>query len=58
MRDINKLIIMVEMVDELLQNRVDFEKELYIKKFEKKIKRVSNQLERVEQQKEYLFALK
>lgn len=58
MRKIHKLIIMVEMVDELLQNRVDYEKELYIKKFEKKIKRVSNQLERIEQQKEYLFALK
>lgn len=55
---INKLIIMVEMVDELLQNRVDFERELYIKRFEKKIKRVSNQLERIEQQKEYLFAIK
>lgn len=58
MRKINKLIIMVEMVDELLQNRVDFEKELYIKRFEKKIKRVSNQLDRIEQQKEYLFAIK
>ena len=58
MRKINKLITLIEMVDELLQNRVDHEEEMYNKTLEKNITHVANRLDLIEQQKEYLFALK
>ncbi|MGG0655621.1 hypothetical protein [Rummeliibacillus pycnus] len=58
MRKINKLITLIEMVDELLQNRVNHEEEMYSKTLEKNITTVANRLDLIEQQKEYLFALK
>lgn len=58
MRKIDKLITLIEMVDQLLENRVNHEEEMYNKTLEKNMKYVANRLDMIEQQKEYLFALK
>lgn len=58
MRKIDKLITLIEMVDQLLENRVNHEEEMYNKTLEKNMKYVANRLDLIEQQKEYLFALK
>lgn len=58
MRRIDKLVTLIEMVDQLLENRVNHEEEMYNKTLEKNIKYVANRLDMIEQQKEYLFALK
>ncbi len=58
MQKITKLIILIEMVDELIQNRVNHEEEMFSKTLEKNMTDVANRLELIEQQKEYLFALK
>lgn len=58
MRKIDKLITLIEMVDQLLENRVNHEEEMYSKTLEKNMKYVTNRLDMIEQQKEYLFALK
>ncbi|MGX9133865.1 hypothetical protein ACWV26_05650 [Rummeliibacillus sp. JY-2-4R] len=58
MRKIHKLITLIEMVENLLQNRVNHEEEMYSKTLEKNISDVADRLDLMEEQKEYLFALK
>ncbi len=58
MRKINKLITLIEMVEDLLQSRVNHEEEMYSKTLEKNISDVADRLDLMEEQKEYLFALK
>lgn len=57
MRKIDHLLNLIEMVDELLRNRVNHEEEMYTKTHEKNIALVANRLDMIEEQKEYLFAV-
>lgn len=58
MQRIDKLITLIDMVDKLLENRVNHEEEMYNKTLERNMRYVANRLEIIEEQKEYLFALK